>query len=163
MLRFAMPRRDGFTLLELCLGVVIALMLVLIAVPSVRSVLEEQRLHRSFEAFDALVTKARMKSINERRAYALAWRDEGIELLPLEKKEGEQGGAEPETLPFSKEEEYALERPAAMGEKPPPIWTFWRSGACEPVIVSYTGPEGAWKARYDALTARRTILEERLK
>src|SRR6266478_8852662 len=112
MLRFAMPRRDGFTLLELCLGVVIALMLVLIAVPSVRSVLEEQRLHRSFEAFDALVTKARMKSINERRAYALAWRDEGIELLPLEKKEGEQGGAEPETLPFSKEEEYALERPA---------------------------------------------------
>ncbi len=156
-----MHRRAGFTLLELCLGVAIALMMVLIAVPSVQSVLEEQRLRRSFEEFDALVAKARSKSVDERRMYALVWQDEAIELRPIEKYDG-QSDEVAESLPISKEREYTLERPAALGQNPPQFWAFWRSGACEPVIVNYKGPEGTWKARYDALTARRTILEEKL-
>ena len=49
-----------------------------------------------------------------------------------------------------------LERPAAMAKNPPPEWIFWHSGICEPAIITYKGPEGAWKAQYDPLTGHGT-------
>jgi Tfp pilus assembly major pilin PilA len=151
----------GFTLLEVCLAVAIGLLLTLIAVPSIRSVLEQERLHRTFEAFDGFVAKAQVRSVNERRTLALVWREEGIEMVGMEKQNGEEAPAE--TFPVSKEQKFLIERPAALGPKPPAVWTFWRSGVCEPALITYEGPEGTWKARYDALTGRRTILEEQLK
>src|SRR3954462_15693667 len=106
-----MNRRDGFTLLEICLAVAICLLLVLIAVPSVRGVMAEQRLHATFDAFDGLVRKAQVRSMNERRTYTLVWKKEGIDLVPLETKEGES--AEAESLAVGSGEDYAIERPAA--------------------------------------------------
>jgi prepilin-type N-terminal cleavage/methylation domain-containing protein len=156
-----MHRRAGFTLLELCLAVAIGLMLILIAVPSIHGVMQQQRLRAGLEAFDAFVSKAQVRSVSERRTVALIWRDEGIELVPMDKKFDEQEPA-PEVFPFTKEQVYSLERPAALGEKPPAVWTFWRSGTCEPAIVSYKGPEGTWKIQFDPLTCHRTVLEENL-
>src|SRR4051812_33552559 len=50
-----MKRRDGFTLLEICLVVAIIVMVALIAVPSVSGVFAEERLRRSYDALDSLV------------------------------------------------------------------------------------------------------------
>lgn len=156
----AMNRREaGFTLLEICLAVCIALMIVLIAVPSVRGAMKEQQLHATFEAFDKLVHKAQARSIDERRTYALVWEKEGVQLVPMESKDGEAAGPQ-ETLPMGDEVKYAIERPAAMGKEPDPIWTFWRSGVCEPAIIRYKGPSGSWMAKYDALTAHGTMIQE---
>jgi prepilin-type N-terminal cleavage/methylation domain-containing protein len=154
-----MHRRAGFTLLEICLAVAIGLMLLLIAVPSIKGAMDAKRLHERMNEFDALVTKAQVRAVSERKTMALVWKHDAIELISLDKAEE---GEAPETFSVGKDQEYILERPAALTEKAPPIWTFWRSGACEPVIVTYKGPDGMWRAQYDALTARRTILEEQL-
>jgi prepilin-type N-terminal cleavage/methylation domain-containing protein len=156
-----MHRRAGFTLLELCLAVAIGLMLLLIAVPSVRGVLQQRRLRAGLDAFDAFVTKAQVRAVNERRTMALVWQADEIALVPMDKI-GDEPDQAPEIFPISKDEEWIVERPAAMGDKPPPVWTFWRSGACEPVIITYKGPVGSWKMQFDALTCHRTVLEEDL-
>ena len=158
-----MNRRAGFTLLEICLAVAICLLLVLIAVPSVRGVMAEQRLHATFEAFDGLVRKAQARSMDERRTYVLAWKKEAIELIPEETKEGETAPPQTERLSLGNGEDYAIERPAALAKNPEPVWTFWRSGVCEPAIVSYKGPLGTLTVRYDALTAHGTFLNEEVK
>ena len=156
-----MKRRDGFTLLEICLVVAIIVMIVLIAVPSVAGVFAEQRLRRSYDSLDLLVRKAQARSTNERRTYMLQWKKEGIDLVAMDVKDGEDV-PETEHLPFSKDEAYAIERPAALVKNPPATWTFWRSGVCEPAIISYKGPHGSWKVSYDPLTAHGTFLEEQV-
>lgn len=155
-----MNRRDGFTLLEICLAITIALMVVLIAVPSVRGIIAQQRLHATFDAFDLLVRKAQARSMNERRTYALVWKKDGIELVPEDSKEGEEAPPQSERLGLGKGEDYAIERTAALAKKPGPVWTFWRSGVCEPATISYKGPLGVWTAKYDPLTAHGTVLNE---
>ena len=156
-----MKRRDGFTLLEICLVVAIIVMVALIAVPSVSGVFAEERLRRSYDALDSLVRKAQARSVDERRAYMLAWKKDAIELIPLEVRDGEEA-PETERLQVGENEAYAIERPAALMKNPPPTWTFWRSGVCEPAIISYKGPNGTWKVKYDALTAHGTFLEEEI-
>jgi prepilin-type N-terminal cleavage/methylation domain-containing protein len=158
-----MNRRDGFTLLEICLAVAISVLLVLIAVPSVRGVMAEQRLHATFDTFDRLVRKAQARSKSERATYALVWKKEAIELVPLDTKEGESASAESEALSRGSGEDYAIERPAALTKNPEPVWTFWRSGVCEPAIISYKGPLGTWRVKYDPLTAHGTFLTEEVK
>ena len=44
--------------------------------------------------------------------------------------------------------------PAAIEEEPPSEWVFWPSGNCEPAVVTYKGPLGAWKANYSPLSGR---------
>lgn len=158
-----MNRREGFTLLEICLAVAICLLLVLVAVPSVRGVMAQQRLHATFDAFDRLVRKAQARSMDERGTYTLVWKKEAIELVPLDAKEGGTATAEPERLAVGDGEDYAIERTAALTKSPEPVWTFWRSGVCEPAIVSYKGPLGTWTVKYDPLTARGTLLNEEVK
>jgi type II secretory pathway pseudopilin PulG len=153
-----MTRRAGFTLLEICLVVAISLLIVMIAVPSIRGVIRGQRLHHTFEVFDALALQAQSRSVNERRAYAIVWKKEAIEVVALERTEEEP--AEPVTLAIGTDEVYTVERPAALGKDPDPVWTFWRSGVCEPVIVSYKGPNGTWTASYNALSAHGTVTDE---
>src|SRR3954451_16087553 len=114
----AMNRRDGFTLLEICLAVAICLLLVLIAVPSVRGVMEERRLRDTHDKFDRFVRKAQARSIDERRTYALVWQKKSIDLVPWEAKEGETD-AKPETLPVGDDEDYAIQRTAALVKDPP--------------------------------------------
>ncbi len=157
-----MNRRTGFTLLEICLAVAIIVLLVMIAVPSVKGVLDEQRLHRTFDAFDQLVRQAQARSVRERRTFALAWTRDGVDLVAIEKRESD-ATAEPLRVGTEKDEGYSLARPAALSKEAPPVWTFWRSGVCEPAVVSYHGPAGSWVVKYDALTAHGTFLREDVK
>ena len=154
-----MPRRDGFTLLEICIAVSIGVMLVMLAVPSLSGLLRAQRLQRVEGQFDDLVRTAQQRAVTERRAYGLVWKKGAIELTPLERTEDEPA-IDPEHIGIGKEQEFIIERTAALGKKPPGIWTFWRSGVCEPATITYHGPEGSWTAVYNPLTARRTSVTE---
>jgi hypothetical protein len=156
-----MDRRAGFTLLELCIAIVLGLMVLGIAVPSVRSVMAEQRLKKTFEEFDDLVRKAQMRSVAERTAVLLVWGEGGIDLVP---ERAVQEGEEPKVEHFAFEagRSYTLARPASLAKEAPAEWPFWRSGTCEPVVVSFEGPEGRWSVRYDALTAQGTFLDSAL-
>ena len=55
--------------------------------------------------------------------------------------------------------EITLERPAALEKKPSGEWPIWRSGACEPVRITYKRDGlGFWVAEYDPLTARSRLI-----
>jgi prepilin-type N-terminal cleavage/methylation domain-containing protein len=151
-----MQRRNGFTLIEITIAVVILVVALLIAVPSLTGVLADRRLRRSLDDVNRLVQQAQERSISERRSYLIVWRDKQFALRPEEFVKGEDRKPVA-TLRWQKGEAFTLSLPAAIDEEPPSEWIFWPSGNCEPAVVTYRGPSGAWKAKYSALTARPEI------
>ncbi len=157
----SMSRRDGFTLLEICLAVFIGLLLISLVVPSVDGALKDRDLAQSFENFDRFVRKTQLRSVQEMRGYQLVWEEGAIAMVPIQLRLDDDPEAA-ERFVVAEGSEYILERPAAMMKDPPGEWPFWRSGTCEPVRVSYAGKEGKWTAEYDALTTHGTLVSEEL-
>jgi len=152
-----MQRRDGFTLVELAIAVVIMLVVLLLAVPSLTGVLADKRLRRSLDSVNSLVLQAQERSISERRSYLIVWRDKQFALRPEGFVQGEDRKPVA-TLGFQKGDSFTLSFPAALEEEPPSEWIFWPSGNCEPAVVTYRGANGSWKAKYSALTARPELI-----
>ena len=145
--------RRGFTLLEMLLAIFLGAMVITIAVPSVSGVLAEKRMKRSFDAFNELVRTAQEISMKERLTYRIKFRAESIVLEPADV--GDFSVDEnPTGIVFSvkQDESFDLQLPAALISDPPPEWTFWPNGTCEPAIVIYHGANGNWQATYDPLT-----------
>ncbi len=156
---FFMRHRDGFTLLEVCLAVMIGLLLLGLAVPLISGLTSQSKLTATLERFDEFVRQAQFLSVSERRAFVMIWDEAGIAIEPDSPLADDRGKDWPR-LDFENGESIEIERTAALDEKPPMEWPFWRSGTCEPVVASYSGPAGSWIAKYDPLTVRATILEE---
>jgi prepilin-type N-terminal cleavage/methylation domain-containing protein len=148
-----MRRRDGFTLIEIVIAIVILLVVLLLAVPSLTGVLADRRLRRSLDDMNRLVLQARERSVLERRPYLIVWRDKQFALRPEGFLKGEDRKPVA-TLRWQKGDAFTLSLPAALEDEPPSEWIFWPSGNCEPAVVTYRGPNGAWTAKYSALTAR---------
>jgi type II secretory pathway pseudopilin PulG len=157
-----MRRCSGFTLIEICLAVLIGLLLVTLMVPSVAGLFAEQKLKSSFEEFDKFVRTAQMRSVSERRDYVMVFEEDGITLEPADPTE-EDAANETERFIVPENADITLERPVALQKNPPMEWPFWRSGTCEPVVVSYAGDAGTWVMKYDPLTVRATTLEQLVK
>lgn len=152
-------RSPGFTLLEICLALAIGVMIIALSVPSIAGLLAEQRLKRSFERFDLLVSEARVRSVSEQRAYALVWDRKEIVLVPRGREAAHPPTEEEaQSLVFEDKERFQLRRSAALTKNPPDEWIFWRNGTCEPVEISFEGAAGSWVVKYDPLTARGTFL-----
>ena len=151
-----MPARHAaFTLLEICLTLLIGMVLILLAVPSVAGLFAEQRLHESLARFEQIANTARWRSIQEQQPYRLVWDKHRIILQAVAHAKGES--EEVESLPFSDDETFQLARTAALAKPAPDEWTFWPDGACEPVVVSYRGRSGRWQVRFDAFHPRGTF------
>jgi prepilin-type N-terminal cleavage/methylation domain-containing protein len=152
-----MRRERGFTLIELGIAVVILVVLMMLAVPSMNGVLADHRLRRSLDAFNAIVREAQERSVVERRAYLVVWYDGKVGLRPEGLLQGES--PEPVTkLKLARNESLKLFFPAALVSDAPPEWIFWPSGNCEPAVVTYRGKDGGWTANYSALTARAEVV-----
>ena len=157
-----MTSRSAFTLLEICLAIAIAFVVLAISVPSLRSALDEPPLQKSFAEFDALVRQARAQSAEERRNYLILFagprgREEAIILRP------EETGGNLVRRELSPEERIHLHLDAALlppGETPEAIWTFWSTGVNEPATVRYQGPAGRWTATYSPFNARAEVKYE---
>jgi prepilin-type N-terminal cleavage/methylation domain-containing protein len=152
-MRFHLDRRPGFTLIELAIAITIAVILIMLAVPSMNGVLADRRLRKSLDGFNAIVREAQERSVTERRPYLIIWHDGKVGLRP----EGLLKGENPEPavkLKLGKNESLKVSFPAALVDEVPPEWIFWPSGNCEPAVVTYQGREGKWTASYSALTAR---------
>lgn len=140
-------------MIEIAIAVVIMMVVLLMAVPSVRGVLADRRLRRSLDDVNRLVMQAQERSISERRSYLIVWREKQFVLRPEGFIQGEDRKPVA-TINWQKGEAVTLTFPAAIEEEPPSEWIFWPSGNCEPAVVTYRGPNGAWRAKYSALTAR---------
>jgi prepilin-type N-terminal cleavage/methylation domain-containing protein len=150
-------RPTGFTLIELAVAIVILMLLMTLAVPSMSGVMADRRLRRSLDEFNTIVREAQERSVTERRAYLIVWQNGKLGL----RAEGLLKGESPEpTLKWklARNESLKIEFPAALVEEPPAEWIFWASGNCEPAVVTYQGKDGTWKANYSALTGRSEML-----
>ncbi len=154
---FCMRHSPGFTLFELLLAVAIGLLIVFLSVPSVVGVFKDNRLTESFNRFDEFVQGAHDRAVTNHKDLVLVWVKDGIDMIA---DNPDEGGTDTEPEHYSPgEATITLDRPAAMAKNPPSEWIFWHSGICEPAVITYHGPEGAWKAAYDPLTGRGTILD----
>jgi prepilin-type N-terminal cleavage/methylation domain-containing protein len=150
-------KQAGFTLVELAIAVVILVLLMMLAVPSMNGVLADRRLRRSLDGFNAIVREAQERSVAERRPYLIIWYDGKVGLRPEGLLKGEN--VEPAVkMKLAKNESLRVSFPAALVEDAPPEWIFWPSGNCEPAIVKYRGKDGGWTANYSALTARAELV-----
>ena len=140
-------------MIEMVIAVVILLVILMLAVPSVTGVMSERALRRSLDDMNRLVMQAQERSISEGRSYLIVWRDKQFVLRPEGFRKGEDRRAV-SSLKWQKKDAFTLSFPAAIDEEPPSEWVFWPSGNCEPALVTYRGPNGTWKAKYSALTAR---------
>jgi len=155
--------RSGFTLLEISLAIMIALVVMAVAIPSVTRALGESPAQQAFKNFDAMVQEARDRSGAEGRNYVIVW---GREKAVLLRPEEPANRAEAEGLKrweIDTEGELELHLPAALtakGATPDAIWTFWPDGACEPAEVRYKGAGGKWSAVYSPFTTQAEVRYE---
>ena len=166
----AVHSQGGFTIIELMVAVMVGLMMLGLAVPSVRGVLEEQRLREKMGSFEDVVRRAASQAASAKREVRLIWFEDGVRAvtdwaapragedagLPqgagqVARAEEDAGGGETVFYAVGKGESLALVRVAAREEKPLSEWSFWPSGIREPVEVYYEGPLGKWALRFSAL------------
>ncbi len=155
----AIASRRGFTLIEICVAISIALLLMAVALPSVTGQMGRQRLQQAFDRFDGLVTQAQRRSVQDGKAYLLVWDDEGaVRLYPADWTAKERrAGPIAALMPTAGREHYTLDRQSSLSRAPSASWIFWPSGNCEPVNVDFQGPNGTWTAQYNPLSARGTL------
>jgi|SRR6476659_7013130 len=151
-----MPRREGFTLIEIVISISILVLLLLLALPSMSGVIANRRLKRTLDAMNEIVRTAQERSVTERRAYIIEWQKRLIVVHPESPREGDPDGPTT-TLALEKGYAYTLRMPAALEKGPFAQWIFWPSGTCEPATVKFKGPPGSWEVNYAPLTARPQI------
>ena len=148
-----MQRFWAFTLIEIALSIFILLLILLLAVPSLSGVIANRRLKQSLDSFNQLVRQAQERSVTERRAYLIVWGKNSVLLRPEVFAEDEE--LKPTAVfRLGKGSWLKLSLPAALTAKHPTEWIFWPSGNCEPAVVQFRGPPGAWTANYSPLTGQ---------
>ena len=154
---------SGFTLIEVSLAILIALLIMAVAIPSITAALKGSEAQNKFTAFDAMAQEAHARSLSEQRNYVIVWgRDHAVLMRP----ETPANRAEAEGFQqwnIEKDETLALHLPAALtaeGQTPDAIWTFWANGVCEPARVAYKGASGAWTATYNPFTIQAEVCYE---
>src|SRR5215210_3925139 len=140
-MQLRLHRSAGFTLIEIAIAIVILLVLMTLAVPSMSGVMADRRLRRSLDQFNAVVREAQERSITERRAYLISLENGKLSL----RAEGLNKGESPEPelkWKLGGGDALRIKFPAALVEDPPAEWIFWPSGNCEPAVVSFRGNDG---------------------
>jgi len=158
------PQNAGFTLLEICMAVAIGLLMLSLAMPSLRGLFAEDRLRDRMRQFDEFVGKAATLARTTRKEVRLRWEPEGVRMVPEEPLDTDNsatvdGG---DFFPFQKDEEFILSRVAARDPKAPWEWSFWPEGVREPVEVSYNSPGGSWSERFGALVPEPDVISVRV-
>jgi prepilin-type N-terminal cleavage/methylation domain-containing protein len=155
----------GFTIIELMVAVMVGLMMLGLAVPSMRGVLEEQRLREKLASFEEVVRRSAALASKSKKEVRLIWFKDGLRALtgwdqlqqpgPVgnEVPRWEQGSGGEESVFFAvgEDEALSLSRLAARSANPLSEWSFWPSGTREPVEIYYEGPLGKWGLRFSAL------------
>ena len=144
-------KRAGFTLFEVCIAVFIGVMIMLAAVPSISGLIQDQRAKKLFNQFDDLAKLASNRAVTERRPYVLEWDDSGVTMRPLAPDDNDDPRSY-KRVEFGKKLAPDLVLPAALVKVPPPDWTFWPTGTCEPATIVCHVANAPWTAIYNPLT-----------
>ena len=146
----------AFTLLEIMMAVLIGIMIIAVAIPSLDGLIDERKARAKFDAFEALVEEGLRVSMNSGAPTQLIWEQERVVLISL------NDGDELRELPIEEKERYRVEFPAALVPEPPARWTLWPTGTCEPAVIRYSGRDVKWEAIYDPLTVEAEYSHEQI-
>ena len=152
--------RRGFTLIEMCVVLFLAVMLISVALPSLSGQLARRRLQDASDRLEVLATRARERSVAEGRPYQLVWEKGGaVALYPADASDTarRKNGPLSALTPTTANERYTLIRGASLTANPASAWTFWPTGNCEPVTVRYQGLGGEWESVFSPLSGRGTF------
>jgi hypothetical protein len=149
--------------LEISLAVMIGLMMLSLAAPSVRGLFAEQRLRDRMREFEEFAHRAEVLARESRKEVRLVWEKEGVRIVRDQVQEGEAPlqadvPAGSEFFAFEKEEGLSLRRLAARDNNPLSEWCFWPAGVREPVEVYYSGPGGNWALRFGPIVPDPDVL-----
>ena len=161
MTRLRPPR--GFTLLEICVVMALAVLLIGVAVPSLSGQAKRRQLQGSFDQLETLAAQAREAAMKDSKPFLLAWdKDGNVGMYPADwdLKARKKQGPLVSLLSTKNTGRYTLFRPSALTGQPSAEWTFWPSGTCEPVIVEFSEAGGShWKANFNALSGRGVLTQ----
>ena len=144
----------AFTLVEICVSILIVLLIIGIAIPSLTGVFAERRLRASYDEFTALTATAQRRSVSEKKTYLLTWdRDGAVRLMPEGLSAKLRREVPAASLPAGARYELRF-ADAIANPGTPREWAFFPTGNCEPVTVRCEAPAGTWEASFNALTAR---------
>lgn len=153
--------KGGFTLIELMVVVVLLVTMMLLAIPSIDGLFQEQALQARLDDAHRLVQRARWQAIEQRAPVRLMLDEKSLRIsAPLNAEEASEAASlqfGAGQFPLNEGDKLSLEKPFAP-QPSDSSWTFWPSGNCEPVILRYQGPEGSWTVRYDPLSAEYQLL-----
>ena len=162
-MRRPFPFPPGFTLVEVCLALAIALVMMAAALPGVTAALEKREAPEAFNALDAMAQEAHARSVAEGRNYVLVWdRAKSVRMRP----ESPANRAEAEgkrQWQITRNATLTLHLPAALtpkGTTPDAIWTFWADGFCEPAEIQFRGNAEKWTAVYNPFTVEAEVRDE---
>jgi type II secretory pathway pseudopilin PulG len=148
-----MLRIRAFTLVEIVIAVVILMLVMLLAVPSLNGVLADRRLRRSLDNFGNLVHEAQQRSVAEHRTYLIIQDGQNL-VVRAEAFAKNEKPAFASQLKLGDAEAIKFSFPAALTRDHPMEWIFWPTGTSEPAIVKFIGRDGTWTAIYAALAAQ---------
>ncbi len=152
-------RIRAFTLIEIIIALALILLILSVGLPSMTGQTRMRKLQTAYDRFDAFVAKAQQQSARDGKPYVLAWTSKGTVRLVAAAASDDTGKKIPLVDTFAPEDggHYTLQRGAALTREPAMRWTFWPTGNCEPVNISYEAPAGTWSASYSPLSGRGTI------
>ena len=142
------------------MAVAIGMLMLSLAMPSLRGLFAEDRLRERMRQFDEFAGKAAVLARTSHKEVRLCWEPEGVRMVQQETStEGSEalqtGG---DFFTFEKDEEFILSRVSARDPKAAWEWSFWPEGVREPVEVFYKGPGGSWSERFGALVPEPDVL-----
>jgi prepilin-type N-terminal cleavage/methylation domain-containing protein len=133
-LPFFRARAAGFTLLEMCIVLVILAILAGAAMPSIQSALEEQGLRQEGGQIALLVKTGMLRSSEENRAYRLDLSGRDVVLVPVAEEKKAHGEDAPEDpTPLDPADRILLPNPDKPGAWKPlqaSSWSFQPDELC---------------------------------
>jgi len=167
-------RRSGFTLIELMVGLGIAMLLIGAGLGAGKFWQANQALHKPMDEIKGMAKLANHRAIAEQRDWEIVLRADSLELRPkkaasdadqkfldtadekLKRKDGVQsvGLGEGVLLSVKRFGEDQWHKPN------PDYWVFQHSGICEPIQIRVEVGDRAIEAQFDPLTAGVQFEEE---
>jgi prepilin-type N-terminal cleavage/methylation domain-containing protein len=168
------PCRAGFTLLEICICLCIAAILIGAAVPSVDGWLKEQKIRNPARYLSLLARTARLAAIEHQRPYQIDLQGDRFWMEPASPPTlttTDSSSPQPlipandEVLPtpyLVQDSTVILIQPWNEDRMRPPgtsLWTFSPNGLCDPIAVKFIQGSTELELDFDPLTA--TVSKEK--
>ena len=130
---FQRKGRAAFTLIEVCIAMTIAMLILGVAVLGISSVQDEQKLRESASQIESTARDSLLKAVAEHRPVQIdiAGGIQGADGLVEVRRYGEKSFRKPD-----------------RGE----IWEFSPTGVCEPIEIRVTSSNGVIEMGFDPLT-----------